>query len=113
MASEKTSDRASASGRFVTVNAAKAERATTVKFGNVTIKGSRPSREVIKTNVERSSKALERVSKKLMSPGINLRPKRDVPRFFAADGEYGVFIRRLNGVTERGRLVDGIFQVID
>jgi len=33
--------------------------------------------------------------------------------FFGPEDEIGVFIRRLNGRVERGRLVNGVFQVID
>ena len=83
------------------------------KFGGVTITGSRPTAAVVSRNVERSSMALEQVRKTLSKPGVAIRSKRDVPQYSAAEDEIGVFIRRLNGRVERGRLVNGVFQVID
>jgi len=64
-------------------------------------------------NIKLASEALERVSKKLLKPGVAIRQKKNVPLYSIADGETGVFVRRLNGQTERGRLVNGIFQVLD
>jgi hypothetical protein len=83
------------------------------KFGGVTITGNRPTAEIVSRNVERSSMALEQVSKTLSKPGVAIRAKRDVPQYSAAEDEIGVFIRRLNGRVQRGRLVNGVFQVID
>ena len=89
------------------------KRASKVKFGSVTVTGTKPTAAAVKTNVERSTEALERIGKTLSKPGVVLRAKKDVPQFSVAEGESGVFIRRLNGRTERGRLIDGSFQVID
>lgn len=86
---------------------------STVKFGNVTISGATPSARTVTMNIERSTEALERVVKKLIKPGVVLRPKKGVPQYSVAEGETGVFVRRLNGRVERGRLVDGAFKVID
>jgi hypothetical protein len=102
----------SAAEQFVTVRA-DAPRHLKTKFGSVTISGGRPNRDTVSRNVERSSKALERVGKKLTKPGVSIRPKKDVPRYSVAENETGVFIRRLNGRVERGRLVKGVFRVID
>ena len=90
-----------------------APRKFKTKFGSVTISGSRPNPDIVSRNVERSTKALERVGKKLTKPGVTVRPKKDVPQYSVAEGETGVFIRRLNGRVDRGRLVKGVFQVID
>lgn len=99
-------------GQVVTVRA-DGPRTFKAKFGSVTITGSRPSAENISRNVERSSMALERVGKKLTKPGVAIRSKRNVPQYSVADDEMGVFVRRLNGRVERGRLVKGVFRVID
>lgn len=88
-------------------------RLGTVKFGDVTIKGALPSKSIVSANVALSTVALERVVKKLVKPGVVLRPKKDVPRFSAVEDEPGVFLRRLNGVEQRGRVVNGEFEVID
>jgi hypothetical protein len=84
-----------------------------VKFGSVTIIGNQPSASSVKKNIERSTAALERVVKRLDRPGVDIRAKKDVPLFSVAEGEPGVFIRRLNGRINRGRLINGAFEVID
>jgi len=98
---------------WVTVKTANTSRGAKVKFGSVTITGAKPPPAKVARNVERSTAALERVAKTLAKPGVVLRAKKDVPQFSAAEGERGVFIRLLNGRAERGRMVDGAFQVID
>lgn len=112
MANEKTKSRSGQTGQFVVVRG-KGTRGSKVKFGSVTISGSKPSAGLVKINVERSSAALERVVKRLERPGVDIRAKKDVPQFSVADGETGVFIRRLNGRVNRGRVVNGAFEVID
>ncbi len=84
-----------------------------VKFGNVTVTGDKPAADTVRMNVERSSESLKRLREKLAKPGVALRAKKDVPLFSVSEDEPGVFIRRLNGRTERGLLVDGAFQVIE
>jgi len=103
----------SAARRFVTVRVSNAPRESKIKFGSVTISGRKPNAAVVTLNVERSTEALERAGKRLIKPGVTIRRKKDVPQYSVAEGETGVFIRRLNGRTERGRLVKGVFQVID
>lgn len=87
-------------------------KATTVKFGSVKITGQHPDAEVVNQNIERGTKALERLARDLGRPGVSLRPRKNVPLYSAAD-EPGIFIRKLNGRVDRGRLVDGQFKVID
>lgn len=113
MAKNGTSTRSSATGQFLTVRKRAVSGISKVKFGSVTISGVKPSAAAVKTNVERSSAALERVTKKISRPGVVIRAKKDVPQFSVAEGETGVFVRKLNGRTDRGRLVDGTFKVLD
>jgi len=112
MANENTKSRSSHSGQYVVVRG-KGARGSTVKFGSVTISGSKPSALAVNKNVERSTAALERIVRRLEKPGVDIRAKKDVPQFSVADGERGVFIRRLNGRVNRGRMVNGAFEVID
>ena len=105
--------RSTATGQFITVNTKGNARGSKVKFGGVTVSGVKPSAASVKVNVERSTRALERVSKSLSKSGVMLRAKKDVPQFSVADGEKGIFIRRLNGRVERGRLINGQFAVVD
>ena len=90
-----------------------AKRSSKVKFGRVTIAGAGPSAAEVKINVQRSTEVLKRVGKTLASPGVSLRPKKDVPLFSVSEDDPGSLIRRLNGRVERGRLVDGSFRTID
>jgi len=112
MSKQGTNSRTGTDGQFVVVRT-KGARGSKVKFGSVTISGNKPSAGLVKKNVERSTAALERVVKRLERPGVDIRAKKDVPQFSVADGESGVFIRRLNGRINRGRLVNGAFEDID
>jgi hypothetical protein len=69
----------------------------------VTISGAKSSTRIVALNVERSSEAAERVSKKLIKPGVAILAKKGVPCYSVAEGEAGVFARRLDGRVERGR----------
>jgi hypothetical protein len=88
-------------------------RGTKVKFGNVTISGAKPAKAVVSANVAFSSQALERVLKAIIKPGVALREKSGVPQFWASEDRAGVYVRKLNGKTDVGTLVDGVFRVID
>jgi hypothetical protein len=83
--------------------------ARTVKFGDVTVTGKAPSAKLVRENVERSTRALERVGKKLIKPGVHLPEKKGVPRYSADENNPHLIIRRLNGQTTTGRLQDGQF----
>lgn len=84
-----------------------------VKFGDVVVTTPKPERSVVAANVVRSSEALERVAKKLLKPGFSSRQRQDVPRFSIDEADTKVFIRQLNGRTDRGRFVNGRFEVVD
>lgn len=94
---------------FVSVKHATGARTVTTKLDNVTVSGKKPSAELVKTNVARSTQALERVGKKLTKPGVHLPEKKGVPRYSADENDQGVFIRRLDGVITTGRLQNGQF----
>jgi hypothetical protein len=112
MTKKITNSRSEANGQFVVIRD-KSARGSKVKFGSVTISGSKPSAGMVKLNVDRSTQALARVVKRIGRPGVDIRAKKDVPQFSIAEGEPGVFIRRLNGQIKRGRLVNGSFEAID
>lgn len=113
MTKESSAARSATKERKVRIGGTSSTNGAKVKFGQVIITGSKPSRDLVKVNIERSTKALERVKRKLTTPGITIRAKKDVPLFSVAEGETDVFVRRLNGRVERGRVVDGTFKVID
>ncbi len=82
-------------------------------FGTVVVSGAAPDSDVVRRNIGLGTEALARVGKKLLKPGVAIRAKKDVPQYAAAEGEPGVFIRRLNGRIERGRLHNGVFKVLE
>lgn len=88
-------------------------RRARVKFGGVVVTAPKPSSAQVKHNVAASSDALERAAKRLMRPGIRLYAKKGVPLYSADPERPGVYIRVLNGKTERGTLEDGAFKVTD
>ncbi len=84
-----------------------------VRFGDVVVTGSAPSEALVAAQVARSSEALARLATRLVRPGIGLRARKGVPRFSVDPVDPQLFVRELDGRTERGRLVDGTFQVVD
>jgi hypothetical protein len=82
-----------------------------VKFGGVTVLVSKPSSAQVKHNVAVSTEALERAAKRLMRPGVRLYAKKGVPLYSADPERPGVYIRTLDGKTERGVLENGAFKV--
>lgn len=87
----------------------------TVTFGDVTVTGPRPSDEEIHHNVQASTEALRRALPAFLRPGVRIYPKKDVPLFWADEGNLpeGV-IRKLNGKIERGILDEsGEFKATD
>lgn len=109
MAKENSSKRSPANGMFVTVKHGAGSRNVTTRLGDVTVRGKKPSAAIVKTNVARSTEALERVGKKLTQPGVRLPQKKGVPRYSADENKPGVFIRRLDGKVTTGRLQNGQF----
>lgn len=83
-----------------------------VTFGNVTIAGSRPSADVVQKNVDLSTDALQRITVKLVKPGVTLPKKKGVPRFSVDENDPSIIIRVLDGKTDRGRLINGVFEII-
>ena len=109
MAERNSSRRSSGTGNFVNIIGARNSRSAKTKLGNVTVSGVKPSAELVRTNIARSTQALERVGKKLIKPGIYLPEKKDVPRYSADENRKGLIIRRLNGEVTTGRLQNGRF----
>lgn len=105
--------RARKTGVSVNLSASSSKPRGKVTFGNVTIAGVRPSAEIVRENVERSTTALQRVTRKLTTPGVTLSKKKGVPRFSVDEDDPSIFIRVLNGKTDRGRIVNGEFEIIE
>lgn len=84
----------------------------TVKFGNVTVTGDKPSLESVQESIAKSQNALKGLMTALAKPGIRLPEKKNVPQFWVDETDTSVLIRRLNRKTERGRFVEGQFEVL-
>jgi hypothetical protein len=85
----------------------------TVRFGDVTITAKRPSDAEIQRNVEESSRALARALPALVRPGVRIYPKKDVALYWCDQDNPNIFIRKLNGKTQRGVFEDGQFKATD
>lgn len=96
----------------VAVKRRRGARGRRVKFGDVTITAPAPTRSVVAAHVAVSTAALSRAVERLAKPGISLRAKKGVPLFSLDSEDPDVVIRTLDGKTERGHLVDGVFQAI-
>lgn len=109
MGKHGTSKRLSGSGMSVNVKATARSGNVTTKLGEVTVRGAKPSPDVVKANITRSTQALERVGAKLIKPGVHLPEKKGVPRYSADENNPGLFVRRLDGKVTTGRLRNGQF----
>lgn len=109
MAKQDSSRRSSQTGKFVTIVDARGARTVKTRLGNVTVSGAKPSAELVRNNIARSTQALERVGKKLIKPGVRLPEKKGVPRYSADENSPAIIIRRLNGQVTTGRLENGQF----
>jgi len=72
------------------------------KFGAVTVTGTKPAADFVARNVARSTEALERVTRKLLRPGVAIRCKKGVPEYSSSENEPGILIRKLDGKLDRG-----------
>jgi len=89
----------------------KASSSTKVKFGTVVVHVRSLDKTQVLSNVEYSTKALERSKSKLMKSGVTIRKRKDVPLYYMDESDSGKFIRKLNGRVERGVLENGVFKV--
>jgi hypothetical protein len=89
------------------------KRSRKIKFGDVTVTAPAPSATMVEHNVRLSTEALERLAKRLARPGVSIRARKDVPLFSLDSDNPDVMIRTMNGRTERGHLVDGVFHATD
>ncbi|MHA4866499.1 hypothetical protein ACXZ1M_02205 [Duganella sp. PWIR1] len=80
----------------------------TVKFGSVTAPA--PSEAEVERNILAGQKALGRALRRMLRPGIDLPQPPDIPFFHADPDIPGRIIRKLNGVTESGTIVNGKFR---
>lgn len=87
-------------------------RRTRVKVGDVTVAVHKPTAAEVRQNVDKGNEALKRLREKLIRPGVRVYARKDVPLYSADPDQPGVYIRKLNGQTDRGVLENGRFRVI-
>jgi hypothetical protein len=109
MAKQRSTKASSSTGIVVSPRSRDGSRDVITKLGEITVRGARPSPELVKANVNRSTQALERAGERLIKPGIRLPAKKGVPRYSADENNPGTFIRRLDGEITIGRLQNGQF----
>lgn len=80
------------------------QRMMNVTFGSVTIETVSPSHAEVKRNIRVGQEALARGIKAFLKPGVHISMKKNVPLFSVDPERPTVFIRKLNGKTERGTL---------
>ena len=81
-----------------------------VTFGSVTVLTTRPSASQVQKNIVEGQQALQRARKAIVTPGIKLEHKKDVPLYFGCEDDSRSMIREMNGIRERGRWVDDHFE---
>lgn len=84
-----------------------------IRFGDVVITARRPSDTQIQRNAEEGWAGLARAFARLARPGVRIYPKKDVPLYSVDPDNPSVFIRKLNGRTDRGVFEDGQFKATD
>lgn len=83
-----------------------------VKFGAVSVRVSLPTDEVVRSGVRASAKAVDRLSKRLVQPGVSIKREKDVPTYTANPRNPTQVVRHLNGQSEVGEFVRGKFKVL-
>lgn len=87
-------------------------RRARVKVGDVTVLVHKPTAAEVQQNVDKGTEALKRLRAKLIRPGVRVYARKDVPLYSADPDQPGVYIRKLNGQTDRGVLEGGRFRVL-
>jgi hypothetical protein len=86
------------------------ENLVTVKFGSVTVTAPAPSAKEIQRNVLAGQRGYARALRRMLKPGIDLPQPPNIPFFHADPDIPGRIIRKLNGITESGTIVNGKFR---
>lgn len=86
------------------------KRGAKVTFGSVEVRSGHIPAEIIKGNILAGQQALARSADRITKPGIKLRRQKGVPLFHVDPNDPSILIRELNGIIERGKLVNGQFE---
>jgi hypothetical protein len=92
------------------VNAHAGEQKRKVTFGDVTVWGSKITKEQTKVSAEFGQAALKRAADRIVRPGVTIAQRKGVPLYRVDDDNPNVIIRKLDGIEERGIFADGEFK---
>jgi len=82
-----------------------AVKSSTITVGSVTVRVTKPTKEMVQKNIAASHAALARALKELMKPGVKLNPAKGVPLYQADPDNPDSIIRKLDGKLETGHIV--------
>ena len=88
----------------------KHERARMLRFGSVAMRVNADDLVERIQNVRRGQASLEKMTCKLLEPGVKIRARKDVPLFFADPADPRRIVRELNGEREIGSFENGKFK---
>lgn len=91
----------------------KLKKKIVVTFGSVTVETTVPSPAEVRRNIRSGQRALQRALPCLLKPGVSLNTPPGVPIFYADREDPEVIIREMDGILERGRIVNGAFSLLD
>ncbi len=80
-----------------------------MRFGTVTVVGNKPDPDTIARNIGAGHDALSRAVDAFLVPGVQLKIRKGVPLFRVDAENPQVLIRELDGLLDRGSIVDGKF----
>ena len=82
----------------------------TVTFGEVSVQVTKPSEKAVQKGVKTSAKVIRDLGKRLLTPGVQIKPVKGVPVLTADPHDPKRVIRQLNGKSEVGHFVRGQFK---
>lgn len=85
----------------------------TTRCGSATVTMPKPSEEEIQRNIAQSAGMLEGLLMRLLTPGVEIPERDDVPTFFVSSANRWRVFRKLHGKCEAGYFRDGKFQPED
>lgn len=84
---------------------------TSVTFGAVTVKVTRPTENTILRNIEAGQSALRQVKTALVKSGVKISRHKGQPLYFGSSERPDLIIREVNGVRTYGKFTSGKFRI--
>lgn len=84
---------------------------TSVTFGAVTVKVTRPSESMVLRNIEAGQAALRQAKTALVKSGVKISRPKGQPLYFGSSERPDLIIREVNGVRTFGKFSSGKFRI--